>query len=660
MNGKSMLKGLGYINRRYIEEAETQTVFHTTKRLPLKKTILIAAIVSLLMILAGCVAVFLGLQQRKIGEVENGRNFDAYGSPLEIPQADLALVSMAGLEGTPAWQASKEWFEFTRCYEPTNLTNDPDNPNIPNNYEYTYSCWDQVMVDRLNEIATQYGMKLLGETAVAQRWQRGTAFDALGIDGVLLPGARADYSYGPCLTFQPHNFRVDVTMNLTGEEADWKEEIFAEVYYLQTGYLSPYDVFTYDPNGSQWEYKTEDGSTVLLALSNTTGLILCQREDAAIVIHLTLYWQSVFLEEGMALPTRKTMEQIADCFDFSITTRELEDGLQEQFDAIPNPNAVEEPTVLRKTYNTYAEFIDRFLYPEFMEYALYDLNKDGQEELLIGYGDGTFSWIRTIRDGTVDYFEGLALGDITLCENDLILVAGETILESYWFVKSITPTATGVKTANVCSVGCKDGVWTWNNQNCTEEEARLVLAQYQPMALNWQPLTEFPMDDGRTFGQVLAEEYRPTGLSLLSFYADQAPNDDSWKEEFQYYALRDLNDDGVEDLLVSQDGDYIDLVFTVKRGKLEVYSGHFYLCRNNVEMFWDNWEGISTGKCKRYHFSRQKADRSVFYECYLYNEQTDTWYDELGCLLADGADPLAQYPREELQVRPIRELLTMG
>ncbi len=658
MSGKELMKGLSYINRSYIEEAETSAL--KKHSFPLKKTLLIAAIVSLLVLLAGCVAVFLGWQERKIGEMENHRNFDVYGAPLETPQADLELVSMAGLEGTPAWQASKEWFEYTQNHVVKNLTNEVDDPDIPNNLEHTYSCWDQEMVEKLTQIAEKYDMKLLGENSVAQRWQREAAFDALGISGLIREGAKADYRYGACQTYQPHNFRADVTLTLSGEDAAWNEEVFAEFYYLQTGYLSPNDVFTYDPNGDQWTYKTADGRSLLLALSGTEGLILCQREDAAIVVHLSLYWKNVFLQEEMASPSRQSMEQIADCFDFSIVTNALEDGLQAKFDAIPDPNAVEAPVILEDTCETYAQFIDRFLYPEFMEYVLYDLDRDGQEELLIGYGDGTFEWKRTIRDGKVDHFDGLELGPIRLCKNNLILVEGETIVNSYQFVKSMTPTATGVKTANVCKTKLEDGAWTLNDEPCTEAEAKAAMAQYTPLELDWKPLTEFPMDDGRTFAEVLAEEYRPRGQSLLSFYAANAPKDKRWTGGYQYYLLRDLNGDGVEDLLVSHDGEYIDWAYTVRRGNLETCGARFWLCRDNMQMNWGDWEGISTGKCKRYHFSREEGDRSVFYEYYLHNEQTDTWYDELGRPLADGVNPLAMYPREELQMRPIRELLNNG
>ena len=56
MNGKELFLGLSYINRKYIEEAEKDTVssFSAQKRSRLRRPLLIAAVIALTLLLVGC------------------------------------------------------------------------------------------------------------------------------------------------------------------------------------------------------------------------------------------------------------------------------------------------------------------------------------------------------------------------------------------------------------------------------------------------------------------------------------------------------------------------------------------------------------------------------------------------------------------------------
>ncbi len=679
MNGKDLLLGFSYIDRKYIQEGEIGRICAESSHLSLKKTVLIAAIVSLLMILAGCVAVFLGLQQRKIGELENHRKFDAHGDPLESTEGHLDLVSMAGLEGTPAWQASKEWYEFTQTYEPGELTNDPDNPNIPNNYEYTYRCWDQTMVDRLNEIAEKYDMKLLGERAVAQRWQREAAFEELGISGFIREDAGAAYSYGACRLYPPQNVICDAFITLTGENAAWTEEVLAEVYYLKSGYLAPHDVFAYDSSAQQWTYTAVDGSTVLLVLWGDQGIILHQQKHAVLVIRLDLYWEEVFLDESMALPTRETMEQLADCFDYSITTQEMaEEGLQAKLDAIPDPNAVGEdilPPEEQVTFESFAQYFESnleqeaLLYPEFLRYAWHDLDGDGQEDLLLSYEDGESVLWLTMRDGTVQPIGGFM--ETRLLEDGMIELLVHSEVGNYLLMKIVGLHEDGsvsLDTVRFVHHGM-DG-WSVDHQPVTEAEAMAAIevSKKEPIDLPWKPLAEFPMDEnGTTFGDMLAQEYHPTGQELWNYYAENCPAHQAWNDSFifeeqkmrNYFVLQDINGDGVEDLLVSEDGQFVDLAFTVRRGKLLTLHGGFYLCRDNVMERVEEYNNLATGKSIRYSYCKYRGDRDLFWKTVIHNPKADIWYDSFPRELPTGEGEAirAQYPREELQMRPIRELL---
>ncbi len=69
MNGKELFLGLSYINRKYIEEAEKDTVssFSAQKRSRLRSPLLIAAVIALTLLLVGCaVAVYARIHMRLI------------------------------------------------------------------------------------------------------------------------------------------------------------------------------------------------------------------------------------------------------------------------------------------------------------------------------------------------------------------------------------------------------------------------------------------------------------------------------------------------------------------------------------------------------------------------------------------------------------------
>lgn len=85
----------------------------------------------------------------------------------------MDIITPYGRSGDAIQQALKEWYEFQESYDPDGalLTDEPDIPDIPNQYEYTYSCYTQEMVDKVDEIAAKYNLKLLKEWIPFQRYQ---------------------------------------------------------------------------------------------------------------------------------------------------------------------------------------------------------------------------------------------------------------------------------------------------------------------------------------------------------------------------------------------------------------------------------------------------------------------------------------------------------
>ncbi len=660
MNRKHYLLELfgGVSDQFVVEAAQSRENRPAQKRKP--HMLLIAAVVALALLLAGCVAVFLGLQQRKIGEIPVTQNFDIYGNPAPQPEKTWYLASMSGFSGSPAQQASREWNDFQNSYQPENLTNETDNPAIPNHFEYTYSCWDQTMVDKLTQIAGKYDLELLGTRAVAQAWQRDAAFETLGLTHLVREDAPADVSYGACRICPPYNFVCDARLTLTGGDAPWIEEAYCEVSYLQAGYLAPNDILYYDPETTQqWEYTAQDGTKLLLALMDTDGIVIAQREDSTIVIQMDLAWQQgPFLDADTPLPSREALEQLADCFDYQIQTKATPmEGLQVQFDAIPDPNTLLFDDYQAPQYASYAEYLqEHYLWPELVEYAFHDVDGDGQQDLLTSYGDGfCLNWL-SIRDGQVTDLMG-GRGPLRLCENG-IAESKDVAMESHIYLKILGPDPeVGTKMEALCAVSFGSGQWKIDGEVCTAQEAADRMAQYKTLELAWKPLMDFPMDQqGTTFADLARQEGCPTGDALFQFYAEHYRSDWGW--DYSFFQLKDINDDGIEDLLLSHDGEYVDAAYTCKRGRFVSLDGGFYLCQGNTMHSSDQVDRYNMGILERHHFHKLIGQDYAFYYQLTHNLSTDTWEDTNYTEIseAEAQEILSKYTHVEMDFKPIREL----
>ena len=192
MTGKDLVIAMSGIDGRYIEEAAPAAAPKTRS---LRRPLLIAAAIATALLLVGCGIVYaLRLQDMSIGKATYTQRFDDKGKAIEPVEKSLDIITPYGRSGDAIQQALKEWYEFQESYDPDYLlaTNEPDIPGIPNQYEYTYSCYTQEMVDKVNEIAAKYDLKLLEEWIPFQRYQSDIFLEETGIQSLL----RTDYGYG--------------------------------------------------------------------------------------------------------------------------------------------------------------------------------------------------------------------------------------------------------------------------------------------------------------------------------------------------------------------------------------------------------------------------------------------------------------------------------
>ena len=195
MNGKDLLMGLGNISHKYYEEGENATPNQTRKSGSFRRHLLVAAVIALTLLLVGCaVAYVLRLQDMSIGQETYTQTFDDQGLAIEPTEKTRDIITIYGHSGDPIQKALTEWFDYLNTYDPEGklVENHMDNPAIPNAYEYTYSCYTADMVNKVDEIAGKYQLKLLEESLIFQQYHSQIFYEETGISSFLLPDSEAE------------------------------------------------------------------------------------------------------------------------------------------------------------------------------------------------------------------------------------------------------------------------------------------------------------------------------------------------------------------------------------------------------------------------------------------------------------------------------------
>lgn len=115
MKAMDLLDSFGQVRDSYVVQAgqfREGKQAPQTKRLSLRRPLLVAAIIALTLLLVGCAVVYmLSLQDLKPGEEIRE---DSRTGTTEVRQ----VLSLQGVVGTPGYLASKEWYEWEQAYDP--------------------------------------------------------------------------------------------------------------------------------------------------------------------------------------------------------------------------------------------------------------------------------------------------------------------------------------------------------------------------------------------------------------------------------------------------------------------------------------------------------------------------------------------------------------
>lgn len=676
MTAMDLLETIGSIKDQYILEASSGA--HSKRHISIRRTLLIAAVVALMLLLVGCAVIYvLRMQDMKVGEYRFyvPTEYDENGNV--IPVESQEPITLLSLQGTNM-EALAEWVAFTNTYDQDlSVAHEADmaakagSPwDIPENYQLTYGCYSQEMVDKLNEIVEKYDLKLLSSYIPLNYYENSVLLNSLGLNGLVYANPNVQVEYWDGDFHLEGTF--DLNMYISMDMGDWKWERGSASfrYSLKDYFDSLTGCMLESIDYTQWDYTRKDGEKVLLVLSEGTARIYANLPDAFISISL----DPVIWVDGEKVPmTQTALEQFAELFDLSVkpqpTTMEQVEKQKADAQAQYEAERAEARAEHEAKYITgYQEFADYRLKtmpnPEEMSYILYDVNGDGVEELVINGLD-----ILSIRDGqSYKYFDlnstGVVIARFQPCEGNIFEVYCEDWgMYQHYFYQANAESAsflTGV-TYNAVEDAwyliLKDGVGTESRQPTTAEEARKIVDSYTRIDFDWLPL--------KKFGEpVVSLNYTDPYAKYIANKLDRYDNAENYE-----YTLMDVNGDGVDELITREEAHKTDgtaypilCIHSIRDSKLwDMNMGTFaYVCEGGIlEETLDFLEDDDRGEYWQYYRCTENGaepiEKIVRDPYTLYWGRVQAGKDGRTVTEEEAMSVLNSYKRIELDMKPFPE-----
>ena len=610
MTSMELLEALGKVKDSYVLDAHEE---HSPQRkgLSLKRPLLIAAIVALMLVLVGCtVAVLLGLKDLQLAQ---GSHTDRRTGQTEV----WDIVSLQGFVGSDDYLAAKEWYEFKQAHDTTY-----DGSDIPEDYE-GYGLISKSGREKIDEICEKYGLKLLGKLL-----DEGDTLDMLGIGSIWKEGAEMeaeityDGYYFSCGTFQ-----MEGKLTLTGEDAPWGYPVNFQIRCARKGYfdgvyLNVGDITSYD----QWAYEHPDGQ-LLLAVSKNQALMLVDKEDFFVTVNIT----NPTVENGLlgkVSMDRNALQAVADVFDFSFRPREVteeallaaEESHAEHFAQEQEKRQAQYDKAVGKA--SYAARVKYYLEnaedPEQMGFAFYDIDGNGVEELLIGK-DGYCVNIYTEAGGTTEeYLDPTTYEYCYPCEGNVVVSVIHITTEDY-YINRVTDFQKELVEHIQYHPTAEDGKWRrytdWRSYELiSEEECNEILGSCVRIPVEMLPLTEYPLEE-----EVVRSENNSSDLwNEDTDYEDRVRQYLTHSEERWYrwsYDLYDIDGNGQEELLWREDDR--ETIYTMRGGDMKfILGGHdITVCRDGIVKTVDSYGPEN----KTYRFYRLNGEKLVLVDYLRYD-----------------------------------------
>ena len=316
MNGQEIFLGLSYISRKYIEEAETETVSGGRgKAHRIRRPFLLAAVIALLLLLVGCAAVYvLKMEHVKISSGTDQRDYSLVdGVYVKDPHTiDTTTLSMAGLKGSNAYKACADFYAYeTELRASASASGD-------------WTGYDDAINAKAQELAEQYGLKPEGQPLTFRTTRN--LCNALGVERFVRNSQDVSIDVDQGFCRDSGNFFVLLRFAFPEDQGYEVTYTSGALYWNRQDTFSR-EYFTLEDRGDWVErnYTTSAGNTVLILTSPSQerGYIICDRGDALMTVWLDVNPELLSEDAGVVSAeylhmTDKQLDIVADALDFAI------------------------------------------------------------------------------------------------------------------------------------------------------------------------------------------------------------------------------------------------------------------------------------------------------------------------------------------------------
>ena len=543
-----------------------------------------------------------------------GRTDKTPPSMSNVPTEPLTLES---LQSSANYKASMEIKDYVQSY---NATGDVDE-TLSEAYR-AYGCRNTEMAQKVDEICTKYGLNKVGDGISPDTTEE--MFTALNVRSMVKDSGNGDVTTSNPSYSADGNFEFWGATTVSGVDYPIEYRVYrAMKQTLSTAYWEIENTSDY-----QWSnYVTTAGTDVLIAVGQNNSLVLTDTGDSVIVIVV------MNATTGDTQTGKATLEAFANTFDLSLAPRTQNAPVEttaptESGTAIPEayqPVIAKYVTALTEHWGGEAcsnadisILVSYATSPSELGYALLDLDNDGTDELVIA-NDAERQVIYdlySLVDGKlVHVFTGWDRNSYELREGFRILNIGSNGAASADYVYCHLSNGQLVTDSLIRFDAATDPDHPWfrgtsendlapiTDENWSEDEIYSAAASL--------PITITPFADNS------AGSYDPA----LADYEGYLSTIDT--SSIKYYALRDLDGDGQDELLLYNSGETLMKVAAIQNGTAqEILSGNVLdLCEGNVL---EAWEGGSGAEQRTYY--RVENHTAVPFECIIYNIDENQCY----------------------------------
>lgn len=543
-----------------------------------------------------------------------GRTDKTPPSMSNVPTAPLTLES---LQSSANYKASMEIKDYVQSY---NATGDVDE-TLSEAYR-AYGCRNTEMAQKVDEICTKYGLNKVGDGISPDTTEE--MFTALDVRSMVRDSGNGDVTTSNPSYSADGNFEFWGATTVSGVDYPIEYRVYrAMKQTLSTAYWEIENTSDY-----QWSnYVTTAGTDVLIAVGQNNSLVLTDTGDSVIVIVV------MNATTGDTQTGKATLEAFANTFDLSLAPRTQNAPVEttaptESGTAIPEayqPVIAKYVTALTEHWGGEAcsnadisILVSYATSPSELGYALLDLDNDGTDELIIA-NDAERQVIYdlySLLDGKlVHVFTGWDRNSYELREGFRILNIGSNGAASADYVYCHLSNGQLVTDSLIRFDAATDPDHPWfrgtgendlapiTDENWSEDEVYNSAASL-PIAI-----TPFADNSAGSYDPALAD------------YEGYLSTIDT--SSIKYYALRDLDGDGQNELLLYNSGETLTKVAAIQNGTAqEILSGNVLdLCEGNVL---EAWEGGSGAEQRTYY--RVENHTAVPFECIIYNIDENQCY----------------------------------